>query len=300
MQKKRIILGLSGIFMSFALIVSAFILGNPFCSWAYTSPNANVIIEEDSSLSNHTIYRPKDLANLAEKLPIVVWGESACLFAGGSFKKFLAEIASKNYLVIADNGFNTLWPTNHTMLLDSITWAIAENSRSGSKYYGKLKVTKIAVMGHSCGGLQALHNGGDPRVSTVVAWDSGIFDDGSMSSGMGGATKDDLLALHTPTMWVNAGPSDIAYAQAEKDFAEVPDYVPAVWANYDLSEKGSSVLGAHMGTFYDDKGGEFARVGILWLDFILKGKVENKSQFIGQDCVLNTVPKWSVQSKNWD
>ena len=151
-------------------------------------------------------------------------------------------------------------------------------------------------MGQSCGGLEALAAGSDPRVTSVVAWNSGIFEDGSV----GDITKDALNDLHTPTMWVNSGPLDIAYPQAETDYAMVPDHIPAIWANYDLSENGDGIRGAHLGTFFEEDGGEFGRVAVLWLDFQLKGVTENKSQFIGPECGLCAYdPKWTVQYKNW-
>ncbi|MBU0994364.1 MAG: alpha/beta hydrolase [Proteobacteria bacterium] len=261
-----------------------------------SSNNPDVTLEEDPGLPNHSIYRPTDLDSVEDKLPIVLWGEGGCILPGAAFTDFLSEIASKNYLVIANNGISQWRFTTSGMLLDAIDWAISENSRPDSKYFEKIDTTKVAVMGQSCGGLEALHAGGDLRVSTVVAWNSGIFDTGNM----GGATKNDLLNLHTPVMWVNSGPKDIAYPQAEKDFAEVPDVIPSVWANYDYSEKGSGLFGAHMAGFFTPKSDAFAHAAVLWLDFMLKDKEENIQQFVGEDCGLSVSdPKWSVQSKNW-
>jgi hypothetical protein len=227
-------------------------------------------------------------------MPIVVWGAGGCISPGITYEAFLSEIATHGYLVIADLAPYGLGYDTPEQLLDGVAWAIAENTRPGSKYFGRLDTTKVAAMGHSCGGLVALHAGTDPRVSTVVAWDSGIFDVGNL----GGATKDDLNHLHGPTMWVNAGPLDIAYPQAEKDYAAVPDTVPAVWANLDLSARGDTVLGAHIGTFWEGKGGDYAIVANHWLDFTLKGDRTAGKQVIGP-CHLCDRDGWSVQSKNW-
>src|SRR4029078_5835061 len=41
-------------------------------------------------------------------------------------------------------------------LLEAINWATAQNTNSQSPYYRKLDTSKVAVAGHSCGGLQAL------------------------------------------------------------------------------------------------------------------------------------------------
>ena len=45
------------------------------------------------------------------------------------------------------------------MLTDAIDWALKENIRKGSPYYGRIDATQIAVSGWSCGGVQALQVG---------------------------------------------------------------------------------------------------------------------------------------------
>lgn len=281
------------IYSIFNLLVIVFFIGLTGC----LPVEPGVTIEEDVGLRHHSIFRPTDLAALPEKLPIVVWGEGGCFAPSLSFGEFLTRIASENYLVIANNGLYELHLTNSQMLLDAIDWAIAENSRPGSKYFDRIDIEKIAVMGQSCGGLEALHIADDPRVTTVVAWNSGIFDFGNL----GGATMQDLEEIAVPAMWVNGGPLDIAYPQGKKNFELAPDHLPAVWANYDMSEKGGSLFGAHLGTFLEPLGGAFGEAAVLWLDFTLKDIQINRSYFIGPDCGLcSTDPKWSVLSRNWD
>jgi dienelactone hydrolase len=241
--------------------------------------------ETDPAFPTRTIYRPTNLTDA--KLPILVWGQGGCTLAGDTYDPFQREIASHGYLIVAINlpGRGSIAETPPSMLRDSITLAIAENSRAGSKYYGKLDTTKIAAMGQSCGGLQALGIGDDPRLTTVVAWNSGIFRDGT---GANQATPADLAELHTPTMWVNGGPSDIAYPQARIDFRD--SRVPSVWANLNVG---------HLGTFFSARGGEFARIGVVWLDWHLKGKAENRAQLVGANCGFCGQRGWSIQSKNW-
>ncbi len=271
--------------------LAASVLSMVACSAPIDLP---VTLDEDPGLPQHSIYAPTEAAQVNGLLPIVAWGEGACMTPGGFYREFLSAIAARGYLVIADLGINQFGTDTPELLTEGITWAIAENGRPGSRFYQRLDPTKVAVMGHSCGGLLALHVGGDPRVTTVVAWDSGIFDVGSL----GGATKADLQELHGPTLWVNGGPLDIAYPQAESDFAQVPASVPAVWANYDLSEKGPGLTGAHYGTFSERHGGEFARVGGLWLDYALKGDTAARDQFVGP-CGLCDAEKWTVESKGF-
>ncbi|MEC8444092.1 MAG: alpha/beta hydrolase [Pseudomonadota bacterium] len=250
----------------------------------------------DESLPSHTIYQPTNLDSVTTPLPVVAWGVGGCTLPGVSVGVFLAEISAAGYLVVSNNSPWSTFPTSSDMLIETLDWAEVQNSDPASEYFGKLDVDNVALMGHSCGGLEALHAGAnDPRVDTVIAVGSGIFDSGSL----GGATKDDLLTL-PPTLWMNGGPEDIAYPQAENDYADVPDYVPVVWANYDLSDRGAGLFGAHNGTLNDEAGGEYARASILWLDWLLKGQESNQVQFMEASCGLcDADERWSVQSKNW-
>ena len=46
-------------------------------------------------------YYPADLAQLGnKKMPVVIWGNGSCLYAGNRYRQFLTEIASHGYLVI--------------------------------------------------------------------------------------------------------------------------------------------------------------------------------------------------------
>ena len=60
-------------------------------------------------------------------------------------------------------------------MIDAINWALAENDRPASKYAKHLNSRKIAVMGQSCGGVQAIEVAADRRVTTAMIWNSGLF-----------------------------------------------------------------------------------------------------------------------------
>jgi hypothetical protein len=60
------------------------------------------VMEMDTGLPDHTIYRPEDLSALnGTNLPIVVWGNGACVNVGNAFSNFLTDISSYGYFVIA-------------------------------------------------------------------------------------------------------------------------------------------------------------------------------------------------------
>jgi len=145
-----------------------------------TSGRYAAVMEMDASLVDHTIYRPADLSKVQGKLPIVSFGNGGCVNIGSAFKTLLGEIASHGYLAIATGpigpeGGKPFEQSKTESLVKAIDWAIAENARKGSPYYGRIDTTKIAVAGQSCGGLQAIAVGADPRVTTVLVLNSGII-----------------------------------------------------------------------------------------------------------------------------
>jgi dienelactone hydrolase len=178
-------------------------------------------------------------------------------------------------------------------LLKAVDWAIAENARKDSPYFGHLDPSKVAVMGQSCGGLQATAVAGDPRVKTVVIWNSGVFpEDGGRGGGpggtMSGATKASLDRFHAPVAYFLGGPSDIAYANGKDDFSRIKT-VPAFLG---------SIRSGHGGTYNQEGGGWFGEVGVAWLKWRLNGDAASARYFEGTDCTLCKNPIWEVAKKN--
>lgn len=274
-----------------------------------------VAIEAPPNLMTHTLYRPADLSAVKAKLPIVAWGNGACSNAGLLFSTFLSQIASHGYVVVASGPKDAVLPafarqvpgqaaqsagtvpagrTQDADLIKGIDWAIAENGRQGSPLYGKLDTSKVAVMGQSCGGLQATAVAHDPRIKTVVIWNSGVFvnprgnaPNGQPLGSLSGATKDSLKKFHAPVAYFLGGPTDSAYPNGKDDFAKVT--VPAFLG---------SINSGHGGTYRDPGGGWFGEVGVKWLDWRLKGDKEAGKWFVGKDCVLCRNPVWEVEQKN--
>lgn len=255
------------------------------------------VVEADASLPTHTIYRPEDLAPFkGGKLPIVAWANGACANANTTFRGFLTKIASEGFLIVAIGPKDfvpvRLEPgqaippaaTKASQLIDAINWAQAENARKGSLYQGKLATTKVAVMGQSCGGLQAIEVGADPRIKTTVIWNSGAF---AQPNPLTNATKESLKAFHSPVGYFIGGPTDIAYPQAEDDFKRISQ-VPVF--------KGNLKVG-HGGTYRHPNGGWFAEVATNWLKWRLNGDKAAAKMFDGPDCGLCTDPAWSVEKR---
>lgn len=261
--------------------------------------------ESDPGLPGQVIYRPADLSALgATKLGIYAFGNGSCTDDAAHSRLHLLEVASHGYLVIVPGSIYTgpgaigrpadLPPagpnavlTTHEQLGAAITWALAENTRAGSPYFGRIDPGAIAVSGFSCGGLQALFNAGDPRVRTVVMMNSGLFPEGETT--MAGMTADKSLleTVHTPILYVLGGESDIAYTAGMDDFARISK-VPAAVANIDRG---------HGGTYWEANGGAAAQVVVQWLNWQLRGDPDARRMFVGANCGLCSDSAWSLQTK---
>ncbi len=253
------------------------------------------IMYTDAGLTTHTIFRPAALDPFGEnnKLPIIAWGNGACANSPWEHVNFLSEVASHGFLVIAigpmpEEGERGGGRSTAKQLLDAIDWAIAQNGNQSSPFYNKIDVTKIAVSGMSCGGLQTLEVAPDPRVTTAVICNSGIIGGGGGMPGMPALTKDHLEKLHTPTLYLLGGETDIAYNNGMDDFARI-NHVPVFVANMDVG---------HGGTYGQPHGGEFARVATAWYQWQLKGDQEAGKLFTGSPSGLSHSTVWTVDKKN--
>lgn len=256
------------------------------------------LMAEDSTLSTHTIFRPKELRAFGRKakLPIVAWGNGACANSPWEHVNFLSEIASHGFLVVAIGPMPAEGqrggpggPTKSALLTDAINWAIAQNSAPLSQYYHKLDVSKIAVAGMSCGGLQTLEVAPDARIATAMICNSGIL--GDPGSGMGGMpklAKDHLEKLHTPVIYILGGERDIAYKNGMDDFSRI-NQLPVFAANLNVG---------HGGTYSKPHGGEFAVVATAWLQWQLKRDPQAARMFEGDPCGIAQMPGWKVEKKN--
>lgn len=258
-----------------------------------TGPYKALMLQE-SSLATHTVFRPKDLSAFgpAKKLPIIAWGNGACANSPWEHVNFLSEVASYGFLVVAigpmpQEGEKGRGSSTSSQMTDAINWAIAQNGDKNSPLYNKIDVSKIAVSGMSCGGLQTLETAPDPRVTTAVICNSGILGAAGGMAGMPALTKDHLLKLHTPTLYILGGEKDIAYANGMDDFKRI-DHVPVFVANMDVG---------HGGTYSKPHGGEFAKVATAWYQWQLKGDKEAAKMFTGNPPALAKDANWKVEKK---
>jgi dienelactone hydrolase len=285
-------------------------------------PYADVTIEAAEGLPTHTVYRPTDLSAFPAKdtLPIVVWGNGACRLDGLMFQRYLTKIASHGFLVVVVGakdfreraakaaasapapGGTPATPPNlgaasgaatpvrpvggggtGAHLIQAIDWGINENTRAGSPLAGKIETGTVAMMGQSCGGLMAIEAAHDPRVDTLIIWNSGVFNTGMAS--LTTATKATLATIHSNTAYFNGGVSDIAFENSNDDVSRI-NQVPVFYGV--MKEAGHAATYAHV------NGGKFGEVGANWLLWRLKGDQKAGAMFDGPDCRLCRDPAWTV------
>jgi len=249
-----------------------------------------VEINSDPGIAEGTIFRPTDLGG-AEKYPIFVWGEGACSKNGLSNATAMAEIASYGYFVVADgtpNGSGNRTQDRSMLramaapLIAYVDWVIAENAKPCSAYYQSLDTTKIAANGFSCGGLMSQAMVLDPRVTT---W-------GVNSSGMAGANQDYYNMVHTPVLFVEGGPDDIAYDGGGEGYAAIAKLnVPVLWFSKDLG---------HGGDLFSSRGGDFTKINLAWLNWWLKNDqtATGKGLLVGASCPYCSNAAWEYKTMN--
>lgn len=293
-----------------------------------------VLMEAAPGLPSHTLYRPQHPQAVARALPLVVWGNGACLNVGNRFRHFLTEIASHGYVVVALGpivadadlrpdvdglmrgppaagspaaralaqgrvlgsgraGAGRPADTSPRQMIEAIDWAEAENGRAGSPLAGRIDTGAVAVMGQSCGGLQAIDASRDRRVRTLGVWNSGLFSDAARTAVLADAqvTKADLAQLHASVLYVSGDRSDQAFANADDDVDRIAQ-VPVFRAWQDGV--------GHAGTYAQPRGGSFGRVAVAWLDWQLRGDARAATMFAGTDCGLCRAPGWHVRKKRID
>lgn len=267
------------------------------------------VMEVDSGLANHVVYRPADLSRLGgRKLGVLVWGNGGCRDDGASARQHLLEIASHGYLVIAPgrvlsgptaterraervpDASGKLPPvaTTTRAVLAGLDWALAENGRKGSRFKGRIDPAQVAVAGHSCGGLQALQAAGDKRIRAVLIHNSGVFADGS--NPIQGITVDKSLlnTLHTPVVYFLGGPGDVAFPNGSDDYRKI-GHVPAVLVNFPVG---------HGGTFLKPNGGAVAAAAVDWLEWQLRADKAAARTFTGANCRLCNGPEgYTIERK---
>ena len=279
------------------------VIGTPAGTGAWPA-----VAESVADAPGYTLYHP---ARMPAKMPLLLWGNGGCKDNGLAASRFLREVASHGYFIVANgaprferppvdvlpavNGrspgnsppVTTPDETKVEQLLAAIGWA--EGANKAGPFKGRIDTSRIAVMGTSCGGLQSLKAGADPRIDTVIAFNSGVYNRPNNAPGRLAMVKDDLKKLHTPVAYILGGPDDIAYENGSDDVERIA-HVPVFYGNLPVG---------HSGTYQLPNGGAYGRVAVAWFDWQLKKDRKAGAMFAGKDCGLCTDKNWTIVRKQF-
>jgi hypothetical protein len=236
----------------------------------------------------YTVYRPDMLAPGGAKNPIVGW------MSGGSTNPtaypLLPHLATHGFVVVASN--TTPGIGEEVMLgkeiIAGIDWAIMENQRADSAFFGKLDETKIASMGYSMGALATFTIANDPRLTTSIHISGGNME------------TERVKNLHAPAAFFCGIPGDatcnilstecdIAAANCDSDYSSAVS--PVFYANFP---------GGHLGILTAPNQDTIGTEVTAWLRWKLMDDATLESRFMGADCTVCKDSKWKkVQQKNF-
>lgn len=305
----------------------------PFGRPVYQTPTTpmgtgpyKAIMAEDASLPDHTLYYPADMA-AAGKLPIITWGNGACINAGNRFRILLTEFASHGFLVIAGGpianvkyevgpqenpnvpppGALPIPPTPPTtpaappapgdavgrnsaaQMIAGMDWAQQVNEQPSSKFYHRLDLSKMATAGQSCGGGLATTVSADPRIKTSILF-SGAGGPRPNAGAAAETGKPRLDAFHAPVLLLSG---DAQLDIANRSTAEAAAYLTKV-PMFHAWQEGLT----HIGTYGMPNGGELGRLGWQWFAWQLRGDQNAGKTFLGAQCGLCTEGDgWHVDKK---
>lgn len=256
------------------LVVAAL---SPWSAAGVHADPAQTQMVTDARLPGHTIYRP---AQLAADTPVLIWGEGGCVAQGSLYAGFLSAIAAKGVVVIANADPYGVALTDQDAMNAALNWAVGENNRHGSAYFGRLDAGHSVVAGWSCGGLQAYQLAvSRPEIAAL----------GILNSGQLVVDQSQLNRLRVPTLYLLGGPLDVAYSNGTRDFAHLPATLPAFL--------GSSDTG-HFGTYFQPHGGMYAAVLGDWIRWHIAADTHAAATFVGPRCGVCVTPGWTVVKHN--
>ncbi|WP_201436252.1 RICIN domain-containing protein [Saccharothrix sp. 6-C] len=237
-----------------------------------------------------TVFRPSDPQAVGRPLPVLAFGNGACAHTNNSeVTRLLTAVAAKGIAVVdigSANGSANGLPSGSpipSLLTDALTWAEREQNRSGAALSQRLDLTRMATAGHSCGGLEALIAAQDRRVDATVSLNSGLFADGSF-----GYPRSELSKLHAPVLYLDGGPSDIAYDNTRANYNLTT--VPAVLAENPQAGHGGFITGSQMT--------DAVTAVVQFLDMVLNGNQTARDYILEPSGLASKTP-WTVARKNF-
>ncbi|KAF2672094.1 hypothetical protein BT63DRAFT_422598, partial [Microthyrium microscopicum] len=209
-------------------------------------------------------------------MPVIVWGNGFCMAAGTMFTNFLNEIASHGFFIVANgpsSGNQLGGQTTYNDLIKSIDWL----EKTGAAKYN-LDMSKMAVSGQSCGGLEAYQASvKDSRIKLTALFNSGNLGIGNV----------DVTKLKSPVAYFLGGAKDIAQKNGDSDYLKLQ--VPALKTTIDIG---------HIGTYYQKYGGKMGKAAVSFFKWQQMGDTQEKAKWCGTGATEFSKLGFTTVSKN--
>ena len=225
--------------------------------------NAEIENLRDVDYSLYTVFRPACMKP-DEKYPVITWANGTCGEISG-YAVLLSTLASYGYVIIASNSTWTASPPTDKVQARAIDYAEALNKDPDSILYQRLDLDHVGAAGHSQGAMATANVDGDPRVKSVIFWNSG-----------------------------NSNEKPFLNVSGERDvFPSTPDSMasganaatqPGAWVYYHkVLQTGGNATGHLVLMEQPDRVNDLNRA---WWDWQLKGDEDAKKKFVGDDCTF--------------
>jgi hypothetical protein len=213
--------------------------------------------------SLYTIFRPSCMKE-GETYPVITWANGTCGLTHG-YALLLGSVASHGYVIIASNSTWTNTAPTNGVQVRAIDYAEALNEDPESIFYQRLDLDHVGAMGHSQGAAATLVAASDPRVDSIIAWNSGA-------------------SSQKPFLNVS-GDRDIGDPQVSAVITATDGATqPGAWVFYhQVLETGGVATGHLVLMEQPDRVWELA---VGWWDWQLKGDDAAKAMFVGDGCGL--------------
>jgi dienelactone hydrolase len=296
------------------------------------------VMSEEKGLSAHVVYAPADLSKIGpKKLPVLVWANGSCLYAGNRYRQFLTEVASHGYLVIAGGPMGAVelevGPQSNPAVRQGGAGG-AGNARGG----GRAAAATPAPAAPPAGGRES--GPSEKRVTLELlkeAVDWAVKQNGdsasrfqnkldlshvvSMGHSCGGVLAIQLaeqeprvsgLGVWFSGIGLTGGNADPAALQKVKGPVLLITGEEALDIGYPAGKRTFEAIGQlpvfyawqdklqHIGTFGAKDGGELGALAVNWLEMTTRNDAAAGRMFKGASCQLCKDARWHVSKKKID
>jgi len=225
--------------------------------------NAEIENLRDVDYSLYTIFRPACFRP-GETYPVITWANGTCGEIAG-YAPLLSTIASYGFVIVASNSTWTATAPTNMVQLRALDYAKSLNEDSESIFYQKLDLENVGAMGHSQGAMATANADGDPRVKSVIFWNTGSSNEKPFLNVSG---ERDVSTTTPASMATGAN----AATQ------------PGAWVYYHkVLQTGGGSTGHLVLMEQPDRVIDMA---VAWWQWQLKNDAAAKKMFVGDDCGL--------------